>query len=274
MATNPDIQNSFGPEVAAHEYMQHSAPQTNEPECPLYPVEDPKAQYQHPPSHPNPEREEKRPARRILGLSVPVFWTLVAIAVLVVLGTGIGVGLGVGLSEANKSASAETTPTPANAPEPSPEDADPEPPRESSTSPSSESPTSTTSAPVTSGTVGLAANSCNFTTPRTHTTNDGTHFTQFCFTDWPNGGSAHDGQGKVDDLRRLTKYTFEDCMDACISYNDDVGDDGTSCMAVAYNSNLTSIIAVGKQGGNCFLKNKRGEDHTGSAESACAAIAR
>lgn len=63
-------------------------------------------------------------------------------------------------------------------------------------------------------------------------------------------------------------------MDACISYNDDLEDGGTACMAVAYNSNLTSVIAVGKQGGNCFLKNKRGEDHTGSAESACAAIAR
>lgn len=273
MVTSPNIQNSFGPEVAAQEYMHHSAPQANEPECPLYTVEDFKAEYHHTPSNPDPEREEKRPARRILGLSVPIFWTLVVIAILVVLGTGIGVGLGVRLNQEKKSSSADSTPTPTptNAAE-SPADADPERPRQSSDS--SEPPTSTTSAPVTSGTVGIAANSCNFTTPRTHTTDDGTHFTQFCFTDWPGGGSAHDGRGKVEDLRRLTKYTFEDCMDACISYNDDLEDGGTACMAVAYNSNLTSVIAVGKQGGNCFLKNKRGEDHTGSAESACAAIAR
>jgi hypothetical protein len=69
----------------------------------------------------------------------------------------------------------------------------------------------------------------------------------------------------------MTVYTFEDCMQQCLDYND--SDPATKCTAVTYNSNLTSIIAVGQQGGNCFLKDRKGVNIQGSAESACAAIA-
>lgn len=266
MAATPNVQNSFAPEVAASEYMPHAAPQAREPHNPLYVV----GEYKHQAPDVPPEQKpvEKGPKRKILGLSVPVFWVALVVAVLVVLGTGIGVGVGVSQSKSSTGAAPETA---------DPEPADPEDPTaEDPTSPSSTSPSSTSSAPVTSGTVGLADNSCTFSTPRTYTSSSGTHFTQFCFTDWPSGGAAADGRGEVEDLRRLTLYTFEDCMDACVSYNEDLEEeeDATECLAVTYNSNLTSILAVGKQGGNCFLKNKRGEDHTGSAESACAAIAR
>lgn len=265
MAATQNMQNSFAPEVVASEYMSHSAPQAREPHNPLYPVDDHKGPAPNPPPAQGTVEKEKK--RKILGLSVPVFWVVVVVAVLLVLGTGIGVGVGVSQSKS----SASPPPTSPTAPDTA--DSEPADPEESATS--SDSPSSTRSAPVTSGTVGLADNSCTSTAPRTYTADDGTHFTQFCFTDWPNGGAAADGRGDVEDLDRLTLYTFEDCMEACIEFNEDLdGDSGTECAAVSYNSNLTSIIAVGKQGGNCFLKNKRGEDHTGTAESACAAIAR
>lgn len=71
------------------------------------------------------------------------------------------------------------------------------------------------------------------------------------------------------DLTYTTVYTFEDCMQECLDYND--SKPKTRCTAVTYNSNLTSI--VGGQGGNCFLKDRKGVNMQGSAESACAAIA-
>jgi len=128
------------------------------------------------------------------------------------------------------------------------------------------------SAPVTKGTVGLAANSCNFTAPKTYYASDGTGFTDYCFTDWPSGDDTADGTGKVRDLTRATVYTFEACMQECLDYGDNVVSGGTRCAAVTYNANLTRIIALGHQGGNCFLKNKKGVDEQGSTESACAAI--
>ena len=268
MVVSPDIQNSFGPEVTASEHLPQAVPQTSEAESPLYFVADHNRESGSPPP-PEKPAEEKAPKKRIFGLTVPVFWALTAGIVLLVLGAGVGVGVGVGVAGNNKSSS-DAAPDTADADNQDPADTSPS----KSTSPSaSASPSSTSSAPVTSGTVGLADNSCTSSTPRTYTASDGSHFTQFCFTDWPNGEVAADGTGKVKDLLALTLYTFEDCMDACLEYNEDLDDQDTSCSAVSYNSNLTSIVAVGKQGGNCFLKNKRGKDHTGSAESACAAIA-
>ncbi|KAK4250203.1 hypothetical protein C7999DRAFT_38716 [Corynascus novoguineensis] len=217
----------------------------------------------NPPAKEKPE--DKSPAKQILGLSVPVFWTIAVIAVLVVLGTGVGIGVGVGLSQSRSSSDSPAPSTPTTA-DPDPTDPDP-----AATDLTSESPSSTSSAPVTSGTVGLAANSCTFSTPRTFTASDGTAFTQFCFTDWPNNGEAEDGS-EVSDLRRLTLYTFEDCMEACVSFNNNIEADETPCKAVTYNSNLTSIIAVGKQGGNCFLKDKKGVNVLAIAESASAYV--
>ncbi|POR33693.1 Uncharacterized protein TPAR_06087 [Tolypocladium paradoxum] len=99
-----------------------------------------------------------------------------------------------------------------------------------------------------------------------------TSFTEYCFTDWPNGAEAADGRGNVTDISRTTVDAFEACMEACAKYNKKAGDSGTQCRAITYNANLTSIIETGKQGGNCFLKDKKGVDLQGSAESACAAI--
>ncbi|KAK2073254.1 hypothetical protein P8C59_007546 [Phyllachora maydis] len=244
-----------------------------------------------PPGAASPPVEKQPPEKkRILGLPVTGFWTLVGLAVLIILGVALGAGLGVGLSRSNSSKDAsvpsaspatnlpgftsQSTATATSAPVTAAPGTSTTAPSSSVTpSPASSSSTSpTSSAPVTSGTTGLAANSCTFTTPKTVSAADGTKFTEYCFTDWPNGVAAADGNGNVTDIARTTVYTFEECMAYCASYNAQISGGGTKCQAITYNSNLTDIIAVGKQGGDCFLKDKKGIDLQGSAESACAAI--
>jgi hypothetical protein len=217
-----------------------------------------------PPGNPPHLPTSRHQGQKILGLSRTLFWVLAGLVVLVILGVALGAGLGVGLSNTNRNTQTSaslsqttTTPPPTGTPTSSPT--------------TSSTTTSTSSAPVTSGTIGLAANSCNFTQPKTYYTSDGTPFTEYCFTDWPQGRASADNTGKVVDLMYTTVYTFEDCIQRCLDYNG--SKPKTQCMAVTYNSNLTSIIAVGRQGGNCFLKNKRAVNLQGSAESACAALA-
>jgi hypothetical protein len=209
--------------------------------------------------------------KTILGVPRTIFWVITGLVVLLVLGIALGAGLGVGLSNASKQSQTTSTATPTSTSGDSQTTSPPV------TSPPSITPTSTatstSSAPVTSGTTGLADNSCNFTTPKTYYAADGTGFTQYCFTDWPNKDAAADGVGNVTDLTYTTVYTFEACMQKCLDYNSRLTTGRTRCTAVTYNANLTSIIAIGQQGGNCFLKDKKGVNQQGSAESACAAIA-
>ncbi|MBE3049488.1 hypothetical protein IMZ48_44715, partial [Candidatus Bathyarchaeota archaeon] len=183
MAAKHNIQNSFGPEVTAYEYMQDTAPQARNVDCPMYVVDDYRGQQ---PSHtsgsgtpdPPPEQmpEKNKPRRQILGLSPPVFWAVVVVSILLVLSTGVGVGVGVGVTQNKSSKSSTASPAAPDsgepdAPEPEASD-DP-------TSPSSSSPSTTSSAPVTSGTVGLSDNSCTSTKPTTYRASDGKGFTQF-----------------------------------------------------------------------------------------------
>lgn len=82
-----------------------------------------------------------------------------------------------------------------------------------------------------------------------------------------------DGDGKVRDIDATTVYTFEDCMEACLTYNDDLGGRGTKCEAVTYNANLTSIFG-GEKFGNCFLKDNAGKGSQATAEVASAILVR
>lgn len=66
-------------------------------------------------------------------------------------------------------------------------------------------------------------------------------------------------------------------MEKCVAWNSQMSSDISSgeaskCAAITYNSNLTNIIAEEKKGGNCFLKNVKGEWSQGTAESSCAAV--
>ncbi|PKS07287.1 hypothetical protein jhhlp_005889 [Lomentospora prolificans] len=277
---NTDLQNSYGLEPAPAEssHAGFYAPQVSQTTSPLFTVSSPS----HTPgtlatdatttgdSAIAAEKKTTPEKKRILGLSVPVFWILVVLAFLVVLGIGIGVGLGVGLRHGGGSSSSDNEPVASSTPENDTTDTQT---TDRSSEPSATATTTSAEPFVTSGTTGLAANSCTFQNPKTFTASDGTHFTQYCFTDWPRNSEASDSKGTVSDVARTIVYTFEDCMEECIKYNEDLADGATKCMAVTYNSNLTSIVQIGKQGGNCFLKNKKGVNLPGSAESASAAIA-
>lgn len=307
--TSPNLANSYGPEAAASEHNRSPAPQvafdagasalqvvngrqqgypnqsghqfahTNDRPVEYYANANnkPDEHYATPTPSPKPPGDAQHQPpyghqkKKILGLSRTLFWVLAGLVVLVILGVALGAGLGVGLSNTNRNTQTSASPTATQDPA-SLTTTTPLPTGTPTSSPTTSSTTtSTSSAPVTSGTTGLAANSCNFTQPKTYYTSDGTPFTEYCFTDWPQGRTAADGTGKVTDLKYTTVYTFEDCIQQCLDYNE--SKTKTQCMAVTYNSNLTSIIAVGRQGGNCFLKDKKAVNLQGSAESACAALA-
>ncbi|TPX17721.1 uncharacterized protein E0L32_002822 [Thyridium curvatum] len=175
-------------------------------------------------------------------------------AALVVLAVGLGVGLGLGLRRSSSSNSAQHTQT------------------ASPTLPAGNAITATSGNPAiaTSGTTGTSANSCTYKDPRTYAAKDQkTRFTTYCFTDWYQNDPAADGNGQVKDISKTIKYTFEDCMEACVTWNANPSR-SSWCAAVTYNSNLTDYIPG--QGANCFLKDRKGVDAQGTAESASAAI--
>jgi hypothetical protein len=287
---SPSLANSYGLELGATEHQQHpppqatvdngaSAPQVVDEDVPYAEAHGITEKYAAYPHIQPLDPSGQPPKEKILGLSKKVFWIVLVLVLLVVLGVGLGSGLAVGLKHGNKSSATTQTlplPTPV-ATTTRPSDAGQTNSRDPSTQASnpsvSASSTSTLSAPVTSGTTGVAANSCNFTLPKTYYAPSGTGFTQYCFTDWPNDSPAADGRGNITDLSRAIVYTFEDCMQECLDYNERLAEGRTRCTAVTYNANLTSIVAVGRQGGNCFLKDKRAVNEQGSAESACAALA-
>lgn len=252
-------------------------------------------------------RKSRFRQKKIFGISALLFWSILALIIILILGLALGLGMGIGLTwhnskssssdssssssgttagadQAASSSSVGTTTTSSTATDNNNTQT-----KTTSLSSSSSQPTTdvavattattttssstTSSAPVTKGTVGIAANSCDTTTPKTWIADDGsTSFIEYCYTDWPNGEAGAGGDGTVSDILYTIVYTFEDCMNECVSYNSELEDGGTKCEAVTYNSNLTSIVAIGKQGGNCFLKNRKGEDKQGSLTSACAAI--
>ncbi|KJZ74473.1 hypothetical protein HIM_06069 [Hirsutella minnesotensis 3608] len=251
------LQDSFGPEVTPYQRIEQQPFEVySEPPCFDRIAKEAPEVVQHPAGEPPLTTTRQPPRRKVLLFAIP--------AVLVILGVALGLGLGLGLKRGGATAPPTSSASPTS-----------HIPSRSQSSSTSASPTSAApSAPVvTSGTHGLAANSCTFQTPRTHLASQDTRFTQYCFTDWPNGSEAADGKGRVRDLRRATVYTFEACMDECVAYNRGVARGAPTCQAVTYNSNLTSIIEEGRQGGNCFLKNKKAVNIQGSAESASAAIA-
>lgn len=193
-------------------------------------------------------------AKRILGIKAK--YCLYAFVFLIVISLALGLGLGLGLKNKSHKTSA-STPQPTSSP---------------STTTTRSSSDSAIPTAVTSGTHGLAENSCKFQTPRTYESRvGGAKFTQYCFTDWPRNGDSADGDGKVHDLNAITTYTFEACMDECAKMNQK--HTGTPlCQAISYNANLTASVELGEDRANCYLKTKKGVNHQGTAESACAAL--
>ena len=272
----PDIrslQNSYGPEMVPHSWPE-AVP---EPTLEVVPNSHLSHQvitpYKPEGSHEAAEGAARGPKKKILGLPVLWFWLVIA-GLVVIMGVGMGVGLGVGLSQAkddspssNESSIATDIGNIVSSIATEEETATMAP-----TSTESEEPTSTSSVgPVTSGSTGMADNSCVEDKPTTYHAPSGDQFRKYCFRDWPNGSEAMEGEGKVVDLSYMTVYTFEECMDACLEYNDlPEGAGEKKCAAVTYNSNLTSI--VDEQGGNCFLKDRPGKGNQAAAEVASAML--
>ncbi|KAJ0114743.1 hypothetical protein N8I77_009329 [Diaporthe amygdali] len=274
---SPALQNSYGPEATLFEHRPQDGPQVVAFEAPeAIPGQSPYHGYVSKPYEEKQPPPPKERSKKILGLPVALFWVIIGVVILLVLGISLGVGLGVGLSQR---ATTSTSPSPSQSSSETSGDIQGTTSTAAASSTSSTATTSsisssTSSAPVTSGTTGVADNSCTHQVPSTYysSADQSVTFTTFCFTDWPNREDAADGNGTISDITYTIVYTFEDCMDKCVTYNKDLTEGQTKCAAVTYNSNLTSIVAVGQQGGNCFLKDKKGVNQQGSATSACAAI--
>lgn len=61
----------------------------------------------------------------------------------------------------------------------------------------------------------------------------------------------------MQNLAHTISYTFQACLDDCDSWN--AANNNPACRAVTYYANLTAPVEM--WGGNCFLKNDRGQGY-------------
>ncbi|KAF2172122.1 hypothetical protein M409DRAFT_17362 [Zasmidium cellare ATCC 36951] len=179
---------------------------------------------------------------------------IIAGLVLLLLAIGLGVGLGVGLSQNSKDTNEQQQSTAPN-------------------STATQTPTSTTSSPVTAGTTGLAQYFC--TDSQNTTSPSGTTYTQTCGEQFQVGHPSYYNQNiTMENLDHTTVYTFSACLESCDGWN--AANNHPACRAVTYYANLTAPVKM--WGGNCFLKNDRGQgyrsdpvdyEHTVSAWQGC-----
>ncbi|KXT16016.1 hypothetical protein AC579_9509 [Pseudocercospora musae] len=193
-------------------------------------------------------------------------WVLIG-AILLALAVGLGLGLGVGLSQSNSDKEPENQ---------SSSQGDSGGVSNSTSSLTASATASATSSAVTSGSTGLAEFSCNST--ETTESESGTQYVQECYTQFqvghPSYYSINDSVTMKNLGGKITVYTFQDCLDKCDEWNS--GGNNPACRAVTYYANLTAPIQM--WGGNCFLKNDRGNGyqtdpvdypHTASAFQSC-----
>ncbi|KAI2619615.1 hypothetical protein GGR54DRAFT_120408 [Hypoxylon sp. NC1633] len=191
------------------------------------------------------ERDYQR-RRRILGLTVPMFW-LVILLIIVILAAGIGGGVGGGLKAQQQSVSA------AAASSDTPQSSSQAPASSSSSSSSSSTSTATpTSAQSTSTSAPLSGplpsdSGCPEIEGQTYTpyavdgqaiplvqgSSTGQAFRQHCNTRYATLGSS-----RTHDILRIFMPTLENCMMACAEYNQ------------AYRANINNGTGVG--GGYCL----------------------
>lgn len=201
-----------------------------------------------------PEERKETERRRILGLTVPVFWALLVILV-VILAAAIGGGIGGGLKaqqtqKLSNNASSDT----ANGPQTS-----------ASSSGSPPSPTSSQAGATTTAATGGPLPSdggCPLINGQTYTPYavdgkpiplqqglEGQQFRQQCYTNYVSSPTT-----QTHDILRIYMPTLENCMMACAEYNsaysanlaNNTGVGGGYCVAV-------TIVKV--DAGFCYLKN-------------------
>ncbi|KAK6956372.1 hypothetical protein Daesc_001649 [Daldinia eschscholtzii] len=191
-----------------------------------------------------PEEHGKEEKRRVLGLTVPLFWTMVVVIV-VVLAAAIGGGIGGGLTAQQKSRTSASSDT-ANAP----------PASSTSTSPASATTTAPANGPLPSD------GGCPLINGQTYTPYavdgkpiplaqglEAQQFRQQCYTNYVASGTS-----PTHNILRIFMPTLENCMMACAEYNsayyanlaNGTGVGGGYCVAV-------TIVKV--DAGFCYLKN-------------------
>ncbi|KAI7783626.1 hypothetical protein LA080_011554 [Diaporthe eres] len=235
---SPALQNSYGPEATLFEHHPQDGPQVVAFDAPeAIPGQSPYHGYVTKPYEEKQPPSPKQRSKKILGLPVALFWVLIGLVILLVLGISLGVGLGVGLSQRATTSTSQSSSS--SSPSQSPSDTSGQSQgttstaatsSTASTATTSSASSSTSSAPVTSGTTGLADNSCTYSVPKTYysSVDQAVSFTTFCFTDWPNREAAADGNGTISDIYYTILYTFEDCMDECVTYNKDLTEGQTN----------------------------------------------
>ncbi|KAI2637760.1 hypothetical protein GGS26DRAFT_603456 [Hypomontagnella submonticulosa] len=195
---------------------------------------------------PEDRGDETAEKRRILGLTVPIFWALVVFVVIILAG-GIGGGIGGGLTKLNNTVASDTTNV-----------------SQATTTTSSSS--SLAGTPTSSGqTGGSSTVPLSGPTPSDSGTYtpyavdgkpiplqeglEGQQFKQQCYTNY-----IASGHSQTHDILRIFMPTLENCMMACAEYNaayhanlqDGTGVGGGYCVSVT----IAKINA-----GFCYLKN-------------------
>ena len=167
---------------------------------------------------------------------------IAAIVAAALIGLGVGVGIGYGAFSDSDNRNTQNTATSS--------------PSSSTSSPSSMiSTTGAAPTPLTSGVISYTCNDSIVEDAYLYTTPSGVRFHQQCHVGYPGDvDDREDGNGKVQDLHRITVYSFESCMDNCAAYN--------RCEALTYGANLT--LELNLNGANCFMKSARG---TGSVDT-------
>lgn len=212
-------------------------------------------------------QDEKGARRKILGLSVPIFWTLI-VALFIVLAAAIGGGVGGGLSAQQKSNagsdgsgnnnnnnnnnagdSGNTSASPSASPTPAPTSDDLVP---------------TDGCPRINNVAYMPYSADGKAIPL-QTGDAPQEFEEQCWTNWANTASTHD-------ILRTYTPTLENCITVCAEYNkaylanlgENNGVGGGPCLAVTI---------VKEHAGFCYLKNGTGtNDTTGNAGMYSSAI--
>ncbi|TLS22784.1 uncharacterized protein PpBr36_06181 [Pyricularia pennisetigena] len=86
---------------------------------------------------------------------------------------------------------------------------------------------------------------------------DGKRFNIVCGVD--ENGPGREAVGEIKDVSAFVAYSFQDCLNACTTYNRLSGRDPARpssliCRAAVFRRSLNDNIAL-REGGNCFLKN-------------------
>ncbi|KAF6818139.1 hypothetical protein CSOJ01_02020 [Colletotrichum sojae] len=235
---------------------------------------------------PQPNSNNAVPAkRRILGLTVPVFWGLIT-ALVIILAAGVAGGVAGGLSAQQSKQKSNDASSPASASDTA--TAAPTTATESPTSPVSAG--TTTSSMATARVTALAGGvlpaptdgGCPSINMTTYTPTDASgkpigidsgqaqSFRQLCEVNYPSGASW--GNPDLYDILKIYVSTFEECMTLCASHNQAYALN-LAAGRVASGGYCRSVAMIKQAGEYCYLKNGTGKvDTQGHAKDFISAV--